>query len=305
MKAIGGRIGAPMTDDNHTAIIQDTILDGLSQDIAETYALVLSSAGMGCRIEQTSNGWRIKVAPQFSGKALSLIEMYRVENRPDEDPPDIPSWPIKRTYAAIWMGLILVATHLFVLNIETTYVFRRHFNASAERILSGEWYRTATALFLHADNMHLIGNVMGLGLFATAVCSTAGFGVGTLMILVAGMAGNFCNAFFFQTGHHAIGASTAVFGALGISAAHQFVMIQRRRQRRFQSWVALGGGLALLGMLGSGLNTDLTAHLFGFIAGLSIGILFSAPRYGPPGQSAQWGCLLVAMLLVIASFAIP
>lgn len=290
-----------MTEENNTT----TIIEGLPQDAAETYALVLSSAGMDCRIEQTINGWRIKVAPQYSTEALSLIETYRVENQSDDESPDIPFWPVRRTYAGIWMVLTLVAIHLIAINTDATYALRRHFNASADRILSGEWYRTATALFLHADSMHLIGNVMGLGLFATAVCSTAGFGVGALMILVAGMAGNLCNAFLFQTGHHAIGASTAVFGAVGITAAHQFVMIQRRRRHRLQGWVALGGGLALLGMLGSGLNTDLTAHFFGFVAGLFFGILFSSSRHGPPVQKAQWGCLIIAVSLVVASFAIP
>ena len=42
-----------------------------------------------------------------------------------------------------------------------------------------------------------------------------------------------------------------------------------------KAWLPIAGGLALLGLLGSGRHSDLTAHLFGFMAGICIGVLYA------------------------------
>lgn len=44
--------------------------------------------------------------------------------------------------------------------------------------------------------------------------------------------------------------------------------------RQIRAWLPLGAELALLGILGSGKHTDLTAHLFGFMAGLIPGAFY-------------------------------
>ncbi len=278
--------------------------EGLSRPQANTFGLVLSSAKMSYQVVRALKGYEIRVPENIKTEAITLIETYLAENTTsDEVAPESP-WPITRTLAGIWMALILVGSHLYITTTGQTATIRQLYRASADKILQGELYRICTALLLHADALHLVGNVIGLALFATVVCSTAGFGVGGLMILISGMVGNLSNALLFQTGHHSIGASTAVFGAVGLAAAHQFIVKWRQHHRHFKAWIPLGGGLALLGMMGSSINTDLTAHLFGFVAGFCMGLLFSAPRQEPPGKPAQYGCLLVAVVLVMASFVI-
>src|SRR5438034_425376 len=64
-----------------------------------------------------------------------------------------------------------------------------------------------------------------------------------------------------------IGASTAVFGALGALAAFP--------QHRRRAWVPLGAGLALLAFLGTSKRADLAGHLCGFVAGLLLGAVAS------------------------------
>ncbi len=64
-----------------------------------------------------------------------------------------------------------------------------------------------------------------------------------------------------------IGASTAVFGALGALAA----MPQLRRR----AWMPLGAGLALLAFLGTSKRADLAGHLCGFAAGVVLGATVS------------------------------
>ena len=100
----------------------------------------------------------------------------------------------------------------------------KHYGSSASQIIDGEHYRTITALFLHGDVLHLIGNMAGIALFGTAVCSITGWGVGWLMILFTGSIGNLLNAYFYQAGHRSIGASTAVFGCIGFLSACQFMV---------------------------------------------------------------------------------
>jgi len=60
-----------------------------------------------------------------------------------------------------------------------------------------------------------------------------------------------------------VGASTAVFGALGSLAA-----LPRHRRR---PWIPLGAGLALLAFLGTSKRADFAGHLFGFVAGVLLG----------------------------------
>ena len=276
--------------------------EGLTRRQVDTFGLVLSSADVDYRTVRTSEGWQIWVPKHVETGAAAAIAAYLSENDDTGESSLSSVWPITRTLAGVWMALILMAVHLSVIAGGQAAVLRRIYGASAEQILNGELYRITTALLLHADGLHLAGNMVGLALFATAVCSTAGFGAGGLMILVAGMTGNLLNALLFKTGHHSIGASTAVFGAVGIAAAHQFITKWQSADQHYKAWIPLGGGLALLGLMGSSANTDLTAHFFGFITGFLIGLVFTATRKGPPEKSAQYVCLLIAVILVSASF---
>ena len=128
---------------------------------------------------------------------------------------------------------------------------------------------------LHADIPHLAGNMVGIAIFGTWVCNITGAGVGWLMILLSGILGNLANAALFQYRHNSIGASTAVFGAVGFLAAYQlYLKINIVGQRR-KAWIPLAGGLALLAFLGSGAHSDITAHLFGFLSGFFLGLFYA------------------------------
>lgn len=148
-------------------------------------------------------------------------------------------------------------------------------NASEEAILNGEWWRAITALTLHGDWAHLVGNTFGGLLFFGLVFRYLGHGLGWLMILAAGTLGNLANAWgYAETGHRSIGASTAVFGGLGILIGFRML-----RQFRLTGWqwprqllIPLIAGLVLLGFLGAGgERTDVLAHWWGFIAGALLG----------------------------------
>jgi membrane associated rhomboid family serine protease len=175
------------------------------------------------------------------------------------------------------------------------------FGAVSDRIMDGDLFRTVTALMLHSGLVHLMGNMVGIALFGTAVCGVTRPGVGWLMVLLTGALGNLVNAAVQSPVHRSIGASTAVFGAIGLLSAFQFWSKYRRPGHRLKAWLPLAGGLALLGILGtSGVRTDVMAHLFGLVAGLLIGtpyILFIHRPLPDKHQTIAW-CITVGILVL-------
>jgi len=145
-------------------------------------------------------------------------------------------------------------------------------NADAGRILTGEWWRLVTALTLHSGGVHLAGNIVVGGIFINRLCRDLGTGLGWGLVLLSGILGNLANALVQPSNHHSIGASTAVFGAVGLLAAVNMMRYRFHLRRRWPLPVA--AALGLLALLGAGgENTDIGAHLFGFCFGSGLGML--------------------------------
>jgi membrane associated rhomboid family serine protease len=182
-----------------------------------------------------------------------------------------------------------------------------HGTASSDRILHGELWRAVTALTLHADTLHVVGNALSGSIFLAAVNRRLGDGRGPLLVLIAGTAGNLLNALWYQTGHLSIGASTAVFSAVGILAASQLSLDRGQAQRGWLERAApVVGGLALLGTLGASPHSDLLAHLFGLLAGLLIGLLATWTLARRPRSPAwvQVACAACTALMIWGSWAL-
>ena len=95
------------------------------------------------------------------------------------------------------------------------------------------------------------------------------------------------NAFFYGSAHNSIGASTSVFGVIGVLAGLQF--FDSFREKKLGRWIPFGAALGLLAMLGSSEKSDVLAHLFGFAAGLPAGTIFGAAfsKRSIPGKIVQ------------------
>ena len=149
-----------------------------------------------------------------------------------------------------------------------------------------------TALTLHADVAHLVGNAIACVVLITAVAWSLGPGVGTWLVLLAGAGGNALRALAHEA-LRLVGASTAIFGALGILAMLQIAARrQRRRRGARRGWSrcqprapqhardrsAVGRAHPFLGLLVGGL--------------LAIGPALALRR--PPGRLSQWLLALTA-----------
>ncbi|MFH0997739.1 MAG: rhomboid family intramembrane serine protease [Pseudomonadota bacterium] len=277
----------------------------LSEEDANTCLLILASAGISCRTTGQPDNWTISVLPGDSEKALAEIEKYFQENRETPDGPggeDGWSRIPHKIHTGIGAALGLLAGHFFMIHHGGIPFFAEKYGASASSILNGELYRTVTALMIHADSVHLVGNMAALALFFTVVCSVQGFGVGSFCLLASGALGNFVTALLYRSAHLSIGSSTAVFGAVGILISHQTFRSFRVSKQRFRAWLPLGGGLCLLGLFSEGKHTDILAHLFGLGSGMAIGCIFECLFKKPPDAFYQYLFLLLTVAVMLLSW---
>jgi len=277
------------------------LYDRLSAKSADICGLILTASGLPFRIRKGAAGYSIWVDERHYHAARQVVARYFAENRldlsldEDDGRKAVPAF----SYAGIWPALLLAVFYFFANGAGDKHKVWAVFGASAEKIVSGGIYRTVTALMLHADLAHLSGNMAGLALFSSAVFAVSGWGVGSLMILASGVAGNWINALVYGSGHLSIGASTAVFGAIGILSGIRFIRKRKAGTRRFAAWFPIAGGISLLAMLGAGLHVDITAHFFGFVSGILIGVMFALAANRKPGIKMQALTLAMTVFIII------
>lgn len=275
---------------------------------AREWTLVLTAGGIPHVIRRQGAGYRLFVPRRRAEEALAEIAAYAAERRDRvlPDPEAAPRRPQVWASVLAWMGLVAAAWG--VLLGESTLFGRRIpwrslGSGDSAAMLAGQWWRAATALCLHADPAHLFGNAACGALFLGLLCRETGLGLGFALTLAAGVAGNVLKALIQGPGMHFLGASTAVFGALGalggVRLASRWPPLSARRS------APAGAALMLLAMLGAGSedggHVDLAGHLFGFAGGALLGLAvgFLLERRGVPGPFAQV-CLGLAAMAVLA-----
>lgn len=182
--------------------------------------------------------------------------------------------------------------------------------ARAGAIRSGELVRTMTALTLHADLPHLLSNLVFGGLFSYLLFHTLGGGLGALALLAAGALGNLVNAWVQAPEHLSIGASTAVFAAIGLLGGSEWRVRHLLREPEARRFAPVGAAVLLLLYLGVGevqsaRNVDVLAHVFGLAAGLALGTLVGAvPRATIEHRGWQLTCGLAAAVTLAVSWVL-
>jgi membrane associated rhomboid family serine protease len=270
---------------------------------ARQLSLVLDARSVPCLIESRDRGWHLLVPPEHYERALFELRSYVRENADWPPPPPQPRPLFENTLATLSVLILLATFHnLTRIDILLPGLYMPDWidvgNAQAAKILDGQWWRLVTALTLHADWAHLSSNLAIGGIFVIFLCRELGSGLAWSLILSAGALGNLVNAFVQPPGHSSVGASTAVFGTVGILAALSLV---RYRHHLRQRWLLpVAAALALLAILGTeGKNTDLGAHLFGFVYGSFLGLIteYVIGRRGCPG-------LVLNALLALMNIAV-
>lgn len=273
----------------------------------EERAFMLHAVGIESQVLTDGSRWGLFVAPTAVDAAVRQLRTYERENPPRRRVLLRP----EGTHAAAWAGplgyaLVVLAvawlaghkawaTDWFDAGVLDTAAFR-----------AGETWRAVTALTLHFDVAHLLGNLGFGALFGWLAAQLLGpgiaFGAGTL----AAAAANVLNASFQPAEHVSAGASTAVFAMLGLLAAYAWRRRADQGDRWAYRWAPLIAGVCLLAFTGvGGERTDVLAHLTGFLAGGVAGLLL-ALRRERMGALGQWlaGSGAIALVVLAWIFAL-
>lgn len=252
------------------------VYQSTSRNACRERGLVLQSADIEFAVRAHDGAFAVFVDAGDEVQALRQLDAYDRESRDWTDRP--PSTPV---IGDGWIGVFAYAMIVITVDILCDRgAFELDWFESGKTqaglICGGAWWRTVTALTLHADTEHLIGNLFFGALFGLFVGQMLGSGVAWSAILLTGAAGNAMNAWVQPAEHSSIGASTAVFGALGILSACTWWQRRRIEGGWLRKWSPLVGGMVLLAYTGfGGERTDVVAHLTGFFCGVLLGGAYS------------------------------
>ena len=239
-------------------------------------ALVLESLKIPYSIVDDTASSALIVPVEFSARASEELRLYDLENPPRLRRP-APTFVYQDPLSGV-IGYAIVICIIAWLAGESSFGQDWYAAGRVDGVLvrAGEWWRTVTALTLHSSVGHLIGNLVFGTLFGLFAGRLLGSGAAWLAIVSTAALGNTLNTLLLESTHRSIGASTAVFAALGLVAGFVWrgkLMAQDRWPYRVGPIV---GGLALLMYTGTGdENTDTGAHLMGFICGFAGGMLLT------------------------------
>lgn len=280
------------------------VFEGRSRQACSDRALVLRSLGIPHEIVNSDAGCALLVPGDEFEKAKFELWQYDTENQA----PAGNAMIVKPVYQNALPG---VASYVLVICLVAWLAGEATFNQNwiaagrvdGTLIRDGEWWRPVTALTLHSGLGHLLGNI-GFGIvFGLFAGSLVGSGVAWLSIVLAGTAGNVLNTLLLDSTHRSIGASTAVFAALGIVAGYSWrakLMSQERWPYRLGPVI---GGIALLAYTGTGdENTDIGAHLSGFVCGFGFGVLLTKYSQYLPRGNIQMAAGIAAVTFVSAAW---
>jgi rhomboid protease GluP len=252
------------------AVVSVAFFQGSQASCRETM-LVLEAQGIGNELVEFDGVWTVFVRPADLESARDEIRKYAAERSVVRQMPR----PVVPFAGAGMAAALYCAMMMLVAYCAGNQMFGIDwFDAGA--LGGGDWWRPITALTLHVDQAHLLGNLLfgaGIGVLAGRLF---GPGVAWASILAAGAIANYLDMLIAPSTHRAVGASTAIFAALGLMAGFSWRQrLPLKEQFRYR-WAPLFAGVCLLALLGAGgEHVDVLGHVLGFLVGLAGGWMFA------------------------------
>ncbi|MYU22887.1 rhomboid family intramembrane serine protease [Streptomyces sp. SID8352] len=164
---------------------------------------------------------------------------------------------------------------------------------SVEGIAEGQWYRLLTAMFLHGSVMHIAFNMLSLWWLGGPLETALGRARYLALYFCSGLAGSALSYLIAEPNQPSLGASGAIFGLFGATAA-----LVRRLNADMRPVVVLLA-INLVFTFSPGFNIAWQAHIGGLVAGVLIGYaMLHAPR--ERRAAVQYGaCALVLVAVVV------
>lgn len=274
------------------------------------FSLVLLSQGIIHRLERSENGpFEIFVTCENAVRSEQQLKLYIKENPPREKNPPLP---LSFSLQPLW--ILLVPTLCTVADFSNTdiRIFANKLSvlgiSDAAKVLHGEWFRTITALTLHGDSHHLMGNlvsgyiVLNLMAYRIPLARMAPF------LAIASAIANYLVAATVQTNYRALGFSTFVFASIGAVSVIEFRLMPKESHGLLRRFAPLCGAASLAVFLGLGEHADILGHVYGFLMGLLCGLIPQKKmlRWGAPNNLSDilWATLYFTIFFVGWKFAL-
>lgn len=263
------------------------ILRALDVQLVRELSLVLNSVGIPHRVVGNQHQQWILTSEENARAALEELANYQRENTGRRREPRLLPKPGGWTQALLWLA-VLSLTHALALGGSFGANWKAVGAVDGAKVLAGELWRPITALTLHADFEHLASNLAFGALFVVLLHQVLGAPVTWALVVAGGAAGNLVNVAMRGEALLSLGASTAVFAALGSLTAVQWSRKAATAGAKAKRWIPLIMGVLLLGWNGMGRihhdpwlgiqkpaddNTDVGAHIAGFLCGLALGVV--------------------------------
>ena len=279
------------------------VFEGSRAACAEA-ALVLEAKSLPYESAPLGAHWALVTDPSLAASAREELARYAIERRAVRPQPS-PVTP----FPGPGIG---TAAFVFVLLLTAYCTGIQAFGAdwlaagSLDARVGGaaEWWRAITALSLHLDQAHLLGNLLFGAIFGTLAGAVFGPGVAWASILAAGACANYVEMLISPPDHRAAGASTAVFAALGLLSGFSWRSRLTLAERFRYRWGPLLAGVFLLTMLGAGSGlerVDVLGHALGFAMGTGLGWTYAhagIPRTRRRGPQLMAGAAALAAIAV-------
>ena len=174
----------------------------------------------------------------------------------------------KITLSLIFINLFFYITFNLILGFENLLLLSQ---INSKVIEEGEYWRLFTAMFLHADIIHLFSNMVALLIFGAAVETNFPRYQYCIIYFISGLIGNIFSLFLLPLYAISLGASGAIFGLVGAA----FIFFAR------EDPTFIGIGLIYIAyfiLMSFAPGINLCAHLFGLVGGILFGYLFKRRR---------------------------
>lgn len=273
----------------------------------EPHILTLSAVGIHTWTKVRDGGFAVMVSEDSLALAQKNLREVAEETAAAQMQRAAPA-AVSHPHA--WLGSVLYALVLMAVayaagidSFGVDWLELGSINGSLAR--THEWWRVFTALTLHTDVAHLTGNLVFGIVFGYLGSVALGGGIAWAGIVLGAALGNTLDAMLMPHSNSSIGASTAVFAALGLLSAHAWWQGTITGLRRVGQWAPLVAGVMLLALTGmGGENTDIVAHVTGFISGALFGVVLgrmNQERFKK--RSVQIGAAALAVAAIAVAWA--
>src|SRR3954468_7380895 len=274
-------------------------------------AFMLYAVGIASAIARDGREYLLLVDVDDTPAAGEPLHLYEQEGLVTAPPPP----PSPKLHPHALKGSISYALVLFFVAFAVANGLWRldSFNVgelNAGLVQQGQWWGVCTALTLHNDTLRLVSNTVFGMWFGYLASRLIGVGNAWLLVVLGAGFANWVEGYFGPPGHLSVGASTALFRALGLLSGFSWRTRLAYPQRWALRWAPLVAGIVLLswtgtggesidqpGSVGTGLTVDVLAHALGFVVGLGAGAVAALKAAGRVlDRVPQWLAGLLALL---------